>query len=83
MSEQTMKTLELKAIEEESLTWQEQAIIKLEGELQEEVFEAIYEGIMSLYCPELDLWYNYFGQQLRDQSEYNTASEGYTPFGDE
>lgn len=27
--------------------------------------------------------YNNFGQQLRDPSEYDPNSEGYTPFGDE
>ncbi len=30
-----------------------------------------------------DCYYNRFGQQLRDPEEYNTNSEGYTPFGDE
>jgi len=28
-------------------------------------------------------FYNRSGVQLRDPSEYDTSSEGYTPFGDE
>ena len=28
-------------------------------------------------------FYNASGQQLRDPSEYDCSSEGYTPFGDE
>jgi hypothetical protein len=28
-------------------------------------------------------YYNKSGQQLRDLSQYDTMSEGYTPFGDE
>lgn len=30
-----------------------------------------------------DVWYNKSGSRLRDPEEYNTMSEGYTPFGDE
>lgn len=36
-----------------------------------------------LYDPKTDTYYNRFGQMLRDPSEYNQYSEGYTPFGDE
>ena len=35
------------------------------------------------YHPDSDTWYNSAGQQLRDPSEYDCHSEGYTPFGDE
>jgi hypothetical protein len=28
-------------------------------------------------------YYNHIGNRLRDPSEYDTSSEGYTPFGDE
>ena len=30
-----------------------------------------------------DTWHNDSGQELRDPSEYDMNSEGYTPFGDE
>jgi len=29
------------------------------------------------------IYYNRAGDQLRDPEEYDTSSEGYTPFGDE
>ena len=35
------------------------------------------------YNEENDTWYNAFGQELRDPSEYDNRTEGYTPFGDE
>ena len=38
---------------------------------------------MEYYDPEEDCFYNAFGQQLRNPKEYDTNSEGYTPFGDE
>lgn len=42
-----------------------------------------YTGTTALYDADNDVYYNEFGQQLRDPSEYDTHSEGYTPFGDE
>jgi hypothetical protein len=38
---------------------------------------------MEYYDPEEDCFHNAFGQQLRNPKEYDTNSEGYTPFGDE
>ena len=35
------------------------------------------------YTKDDGVWYNRSGQQLRNPSEYNQFSEGYTPFGDE
>jgi len=35
------------------------------------------------YNEETDTWYNHSGQELRDPSEYDVCTEGYTPFGDE
>jgi len=35
------------------------------------------------YNADTDTWYNCSGQELRDPSEYDTNTEGYTPFGDE
>lgn len=35
------------------------------------------------YSHEFDCHYNRYGQELRDISEYDVHSEGYTPFGDE
>lgn len=40
-------------------------------------------GTTALYDSETDTYYNQFGLQLRDPQEYDTTSEGYTPFGDE
>lgn len=38
---------------------------------------------IELYDDETDTFYNASGQRLRDPSEYDANSEGYTPFGDE
>ena len=35
------------------------------------------------YNSDTDTWYNSCGQELRDPSEYEMNTEGYTPFGDE
>ena len=35
------------------------------------------------YDAKTDTFYNAFGQELRHPDSYRTASEGYTPFGDE
>lgn len=35
------------------------------------------------YDTETEQFYNGYGQELRNPEEYNTSSEGYTPFGDE
>jgi hypothetical protein len=35
------------------------------------------------YDPATHTFYNILGDMLRDPSEYNSNSEGYTPFGDE
>lgn len=40
-------------------------------------------GTYAYYDDSTDTYYNRSGQALRDPSEYNTRSEGYTPFGDE
>ena len=40
-------------------------------------------GTTAFYDAENDLYYNHWGQQLRNPQEYNPHSEGYTPFGDE
>lgn len=40
-------------------------------------------GSYENYDPETDTFFNNSGDQLRDPSEYDTSSEGYTPFGDE
>ena len=40
-----------------------------------------YVGTIAYYAGKN--YYSEFGEILRDLSEYNSASEGYTPFGDE
>ena len=40
-------------------------------------------GSYEYYDSRTDTYYNNSGQELRDPSEYNTYSEGYTPLGDE
>lgn len=40
-------------------------------------------GTYAYYDPETDTYYNRSGCVLRDPAEYDTSSEGYTPFGDE
>lgn len=55
---------------------------------KEQLYELPYipygnTGTKAFYCERNDVYYNHSGQELRDPSVYNTASEGYTPFGDE
>lgn len=40
-------------------------------------------GTHAYYDATTDTYYNRSGAVLRDPSEYDTHSEGYTPFGDE
>lgn len=40
-------------------------------------------GTVALYNPNTGVYYNAWGQKLRDPKEYDRSSEGYTPFGDE
>lgn len=40
-------------------------------------------GTYAWYDSETDTYYNDCGDVLRDPSEYDWYSEGYTPFGDE
>lgn len=40
-------------------------------------------GTVAFYDSENDIYYNRSAQRLRNPSEYNKHSEGYTPFGDE
>ena len=40
-------------------------------------------GTYAYWDEEMDTYYNDFGQELRNPSEYDTSAEGYTPFGDE
>ena len=45
-------------------------------------FDSNYPG-GAYYDRTTDTYYNRSGEQLRDMSEYDPFSEGYTPFGDE
>lgn len=47
------------------------------------VFVAWYAPSNNTEYTDGRLWYNCNGDVLRDPSEYDTSSEGYTPFGDE
>jgi hypothetical protein len=40
-------------------------------------------GTYENYDSKTGRFFNQFGQQLRDPKEYDSHSEGYTPFGDE
>lgn len=53
--------------------------------LQMELIKAYYSPSDSYedYDPETGIFYNAFGQPLRDPADYDLNSEGYTPFGDE
>lgn len=49
-----------------------------------ELYEEYYSPSESTeYTDGQGNWFNHFGQELRDPSEYDPTSEGYTPFGDE
>lgn len=52
---------------------------------QENLIPAYYPPSDSneFYNLETGVFYNAFGQELRDPSEYEYCGEGYTPFGDE
>lgn len=40
-------------------------------------------GSYESYDTDTDTFFNAYGQELRDPDDYNSDSEGYTPFGDE
>lgn len=40
-------------------------------------------GTYEPYDPETNTFYNVFGQELRNPSEYDTSDYEWTPFGDE
>lgn len=54
---------------------------------QDEIRQAIRDGEYYHdgygYTNDDGNWYNRCGQLLRNPNEYNSNSEGYTPFGDE
>lgn len=45
--------------------------------------KAFYEPSGTYETYRNGVFFNAFGQQLRDPEEYEQSSEGYTPFGDE
>ncbi len=47
--------------------------------------ESYYEptGTYEIFDTDTQTYENQFGQQLRNPEQYNSSSEGYTPFGDE
>ena len=67
----------------------ENFINNLGKEKGEEIFDKIEQeyyfpsNSYEYYDIETDTWYNKLGNVLRNPEEYNTYSEGYTPFGDE
>jgi hypothetical protein len=57
-----------------------------ETEFNVENLERTYyepSGSYEYYDVKTDTYYNQLGQELRSPEEYDTSSEGYTPFGDE
>lgn len=60
--------------------------ISIKQKIQNNEFEEVdygNTGTTAFYDADNNVYYNLFGQQLRNPKEYNTNSEGYTPFGDE
>ncbi|MCK9447221.1 hypothetical protein M0Q50_10260 [bacterium] len=55
--------------------------VKVKNSMGKKYYEP--SGSFEYYNEEEDAFYNAAGQKLRDPSEYNDYSEGYTPFGDE
>jgi hypothetical protein len=49
------------------------------------ILSKFYEpsGSYESFDTETQTFFNGYGQELRDPSEYDTNIEGYTPFGDE
>jgi len=51
--------------------------------LKTKTMEKYYEPTGTYEFFEDGVFFNAYGQQLRDPQEYDTSMEGYTPFGDE
>jgi hypothetical protein len=52
-----------------------------EGQTIEEVYQP--SASMEMFCPDCELYFNRFGQELRNPDDYDCYGDGYTPFGDE
>lgn len=73
----------LQMIKEESQTTVEEHTTEFQQSIQTgEVWEVNNKYLGLCYTDGVS-YFNHQGQALRDPSEYNPHSEGYTPFGDE
>jgi len=54
-----------------------------ETKIENLTLESYVDGTEGFHDEVNDVWYNLFGQVLRNPSEYDRGGEGYTPFGDE
>lgn len=58
-------------------------LLKIKAIELEEVYKEYYSPSASMEWFDGETFYNFCGNSLRDVSEFNPYSEGYTPFGDE